>query len=449
MIARWESRELFLLSITAIGLGVGYATYLVGLSFAFGAFVAGMVLSESDFGHQALSDIIPLRDLFGLLFFTSVGMLLNPDFVVEHWRGVLALVLMVGAGKGLIMAILALSFGYGNIIPLAVGLGMFQIGEFSFLLAQRGFSSGALNQEQHWLILCATVISMALTPLLAGLTKPLYGLFKRFAGSSNPLETIHLPDQTLSDHVVVVGGGRVGQHVAKVLKQLEVPFVVIEVNHRRFEECKAARIPAIYGDAGQSLVLEAAGIEQARQLLITAPPIAQAQQIVLQTKRFHPGLDIVARAEGLEQMRVLYGLGVYMVILPELEAGLEIARQALLHLKMSIPVIQQYTDAIRRELYQPLVEGKEDARDFRLLENARNLLELAWEHLPAATSLAGRSLGELEIRRRTGVSVVGVLRKGCFLPNPDADFRFSGGDLVAVMGNAEQLQAFREGFLFP
>jgi CPA2 family monovalent cation:H+ antiporter-2 len=446
MIARWESRELFLLSITAIGLGIGYATYLVGLSFAFGAFVAGMVLSESDFGHQALSDIIPLRDLFGLLFFTSVGMLLNPDFVVEHWRGVLALVLMVGAGKGLIMAVLALAFGYGNIIPLAVGLGMFQIGEFSFLLAQRGFSAGALNQEQHWLILCATVISMALTPLLAGLTRPLHALFKRFAGS-NPLETIHLPKRQLSGHVVVVGGGRVGQHVAKVLQQLEVPFVVIEVNHRRFEECKAARIPAIYGDAGQSLVLEAADIAHARQLLITAPPIAQAQQIVLQVKRFHPGLDIVARAEGLEQMRVLYGLGVYMVILPELEAGLEIARQALLHLKMSIPVIQQYTDAIRRELYQPLVEGEEDARDFRLLKNARNLLELSWEHLTEETSLAGQSLRELEIRRRTGVSVVGVIRQGRFLPNPDADFRFAGGDLVAAMGNAEQLQAFREGFL--
>jgi CPA2 family monovalent cation:H+ antiporter-2 len=445
MIARWESRELFLLSITAIGLGIGYATYLFGLSFAFGAFVAGIVLSESDYGHQALSDIIPLRDLFGLLFFTSVGMLLNPVFFLEHWRIVLGLVFLVGLGKGVIMAVLAKAFGYGNVIPLAVGLGMFQIGEFSFLLAQQGFGSGVLNQDQYWLVLCATVISMFLTPLLSGLTKPAYALFQSYV-QNNPLETINLPGQSLKDHVVVVGGGRVGQHIAKVLKQLEVPFVIIEVNHRRFEECKVAGFPAIYGDASQSLVLNAALIERAQQLLITAPAIIQTQQIVLHVQQFHPGLNIVVRAEGEEQMHSLYRLGVYMVVLPELEAGLEIARQTLLHLKMPIPVIQQYTDSVRKEFYQPLGESGDD-RDLRLLKNARNLLELSWERLATESPLTGHTLREEEIRRRLGVSVVGVVRKGEFIPNPDADFMFITGDLIAAMGNTAQLESFKEYLL--
>ncbi len=446
VIARWESRELFLLSITAIGLGIGYATYLFGLSFAFGAFVAGIVLSESDYGHQALSDIIPLRDLFGLLFFTSVGMLLNPIFLLEHWRIVLGLVLLVGLGKGIIMAILAKGFGYGNVIPLAVGLGMFQIGEFSFLLAQQGFGSGVLNQEQYWLILCATVISMFLTPLLSGLTKPIYALFQNYV-QNNPLETINLPGQSLQDHVVVVGGGRVGQHIAKVLKQLEVPFVIIEVNHRRFEQCKLAGFPTIYGDASHNLVLNAASIERAQQLLITAPVIAQTRQIVLHVQQFHPGLNIVVRAEGEEQMHSLYRLGVYMVVLPELEAGLEIARQTLLHLKMPIPVIQQYTDSVRREFYQPLSESGDDDRDLRLLKNARNLLELSWERLATESPLSGHTLREQEIRRRLGVSVVGVIRKGEFVPNPEADFMFVAGDLVAAMGNTAQLEAFKDYLL--
>ena len=135
-IAHLGSRELFLLAITAIGLGVGYVTYLVGLSFAFGAFVAGMVLSESDYGHQALSDIIPVRDLFGLLFFASVGMLFNPAFVIDHWQEVLILVLIVSVGKGSIFAMLAKIFKYRNVVPLALGLGLFQVGEFSFVLAQ-------------------------------------------------------------------------------------------------------------------------------------------------------------------------------------------------------------------------------------------------------------------------------------------------------------------------
>ncbi len=127
MIARGNSRELFLLTITAIGLGIGYATYLAGLSFAFGAFVAGMVLSESDYGHQALSDIIPLRDLFGLLFFTSVGMLLDPSFLMTYWSEILQLVALIALGKGLILAGIVRGFGYGNVIPLAVGLVCFKL----------------------------------------------------------------------------------------------------------------------------------------------------------------------------------------------------------------------------------------------------------------------------------------------------------------------------------
>ena len=140
-IAGWGSRELFLLAITTIGLGVGYATYLVGLSFALGAFVAGMVLSESDYGYQALSDIVPIRDLFGVLFFASVGMLFDPAFLAAHWLTILGVVVAVGIGKGAIFAAVTRAFGYGNVIPLAAGLGLFQIGEFSFVLARVGGSS--------------------------------------------------------------------------------------------------------------------------------------------------------------------------------------------------------------------------------------------------------------------------------------------------------------------
>ena len=446
MIARWESRELFLLSITAIGLGVGYATYLFGLSFAFGAFIAGIVLSESDYGHQALSDIIPLRDLFGLLFFTSVGMLLNPQFFLEYWESVLGLVILAGLGKGVIMAVLAWLFGYRNIIPLAVGFGMFQIGEFSFLLAQEGYASGALDAAQHGLVLSATVFSMVLTPLISGMTKPLYVLMQR-SSKNNTVETINLPQQALSEHVVVVGGGRVGQHVARVLCQLEVPFVVLEVNHRRFEECKAAGFPTIYGDASQDMVLSAARIQHAGQMLVTAPGVAQAIQIVQRVRQLHPEMHIVVRAEGKEQMHALYGLGVYMVILPELEAGLEIARQTLLHLKMPVTLIQQYTDAIRRELYQPLVEQSEGDLDFALLKHARNLLELSWERLSPDNPMVNCSLRELGIRQRLGVSIVGVIRKGKFLPNPDANFLFKENDLVAAIGNVEQLQSYKAYFV--
>ncbi|MDH3602375.1 MAG: cation:proton antiporter, partial [Candidatus Tectomicrobia bacterium] len=175
-IASWNSRELFLLAITAIGLGIGYTTHLFGLSFALGAFVAGMVLSESDYGHQALSDIIPLRDLFGLLFFASVGMLFNPAFLVAHLKTVLLLVLVITVGKGLIFTALPRLFGYRNVVPLAVGLSLFQVGEFSFVLARVGLNAEAISPELYTLVLTIAIVTIMLTPIVSSLTSPLYAL---------------------------------------------------------------------------------------------------------------------------------------------------------------------------------------------------------------------------------------------------------------------------------
>lgn len=440
IVARWNSRELFVLTITAIGLGIGYSTYLVGLSFAFGAFVAGMVLSESDYGHQALSDIIPLRDLFGLLFFTSVGMLLDPNFLLENYAGVLQLLLLIAIGKGLLMAGIVRSFGYGNVVPLAVGLGMFQIGEFSFVLGQIGFAGGFLNGEQHSYILSATILSMLITPLASGLTAPLYGLKRRML-KTDTLETVNLPQEGLHDHIVIAGGGRVGQHVAQVLMQLEVQFVIIELSHRLIEDCKTCGYPAIYGDASHDVILEAASLDEAKQLLITIPHIATTESIVRYAHRHHPDLNIVVRAEGAEQMKALYEDGVYMVILPELEAGLEIARQALLHLKIPINIIQRFTDSVRRDHYHSDVENENGTRELRLLKSAHELLELTWERVGQESLLVGSSIRDLDIRSRAGVSIVGVLRNGDFTTNPSADFVFQVDDLIAVIGNLAQRTA--------
>jgi CPA2 family monovalent cation:H+ antiporter-2 len=442
IIARWNSRELFLLCVTAIGLGIGYATYLVGLSFPFGAFVAGIVLSESDYGHQALSDIIPLRDLFGLLFFTSVGMLLDPVFLFDNLGDILFMVALVAVGKGVMMGLIARGFGYCNVVPLAVALGMFQIGEFSFLLTQIGFSSGALSQSNYSFVISATIISMVLTPVVSGFTSPLYQWWRRNS-KREALETINLPDSSLKNHIVIAGGGRVGQHVARVLRQLDVPFVIVEAGHRNFEKCKEAQLPAVYGDASNYVVLEAAMIENAQQLLVTIPAAIVAQTIVHHAHQVRPDLNIVVRADGEEQMRALYELGVYMVILPEFEAGLEIARQALLHIDVPVHQIQEYTDAIRRELYQPIMESEDDLHEIWQLKNAREFLELSWEKLEDDNPMVGHNLRQLDLRSKAGVSVVGVIRNGTFVPNPDADCTFASGDYVAAIGNAAQRQLFK------
>ena len=360
-IAGWNSRELFLLSITAIGLGIGYATHLVGLSFALGAFVAGMVLSESDYGHQALSDILPLRDLFGLLFFASVGMLFDPAFLLAHLYEVGVLVVCIMLGKMAIFGILPRCFGYRNVIPLAVALTMFQVGEFSFLLARVGLKAGAIDADLYALVLTTAIATIMLTPVLSGLTAPLYALRRQWF-RFEALQSVNLPERGLRDHVVIAGGGRVGQCVAQVLRRFEVGFVLIELDARRVEQAKAAGWPIISGDASQGVVLEAAGIADARLLLITTPAIVSTQGIVDQVRRLKPDLHIVARAEGLEDMDVLYERGVYEVVQPEFEAGLEITRQALVHLDLPAIEIQNFTDAIHREHYAPLYQPPTDSR---------------------------------------------------------------------------------------
>ena len=442
-IVGWNSRELFLLAITAIGLGIGYVTHLTGLSFALGAFVTGMVLSESDYSHQALSDIIPLRDIFGLLFFTSVGMLLDPAFLFSHWDTILLLVFLVAAGKGLIFAALARLFKYGNVVPLAVGLGLFQIGEFSFVLARTGLAAGAITSDMFVLILTSAVISMMLTPFISGLTAPLYALRKRWF-RHEPLQTINLPGSGLDAHVVVAGGGRVGQHVAQVLQHLGISFVVIELDYRRFEQGKAAGFPLIYGDASQKIVLEAAQIEAAHLLLITTPAMVIAQAIVLQARQLNPELEILARAEGVEQMKALYEQGANHVVQPEFEAGLEITRQVLLHLHLPATEILKYTDGVRRDLYAPLHENLDGFERIALFQNAASLLELNWLTLDPVSHFNGCTIGELEIRTQTGASVVGVIRKGTLHPNPGPEFRFAQGDAVAVMGRPEAYDAFEK-----
>ncbi len=442
-IAQWNSRELFILAVTAIGLGIGYVTFLSGLSFALGAFVAGMILSESDYSHQALSDIIPLRDIFGLLFFTSIGMLLDPSFLLEHWRIILMLVLLVAFGKGIIFAALACLFKYGNVVPLAVSLGLFQIGEFSFVLARTGLASKSIPHEMYSLVLSMTIISMIFTPLVSGLTAPLYSLRRRWF-KHEPLLTINLPESGLHDHVIIAGGGRIGQHVAQVLKDLKLSFVLIELDHFRVEQAKLAGFPVIYGDASQEIVLAAAYLKKACLLLITIPATVVAQAIILQGRQLKPSLHILARAEGLETMKALYERGASQVVQPEFEAGLEMTRQALLHLHVPENEILRYLDTIRRDLYTSFLKNLDEYQRIVLLKSAGSLLELNWLIIEPGSRLCDHTIGELGIRTRTGASVVGVVRSGNLYTNPGPDFRLAQGDMAAIIGKSEQFNALQK-----
>jgi CPA2 family monovalent cation:H+ antiporter-2 len=363
-VSRWNSRELFLLTVVGLGLGIGYATYKVGLSFAFGAFVAGMVLSESDYAHQALSDIIPLRDIFGLLFFASVGMLLEPRFVQENLPLVLGLAAAVSITKGLVCAGVGWAFGYRNVVPLALGLTMFQAGEFAFVIGRVGVGTGGIGTELYAVIMSVTLVTMFLTPFVSRATAPVYS-FVKSRRRGEPVLTINIAHDELHDHVVMAGAGHMGRAVAGVLRRLGLPGVAIELDQHRLETCRAAGLAVIYGDASHPVVLKAAGLDRACVLLITTPSPVVTLAIARYARQLLPELHIVARAESEELAEDLHELGVHEVVLPQMEAGLEVTRQALLHLQVPDQQIERFADEVRREFYRPL---RADAGDGTSLE---------------------------------------------------------------------------------
>jgi CPA2 family monovalent cation:H+ antiporter-2 len=282
---------------------------------------------------------------------------------------------------------------------------------------------------------------MALTPLVSGQTARLYSLFrKRFR--HEPLETINLPAKGLEGHVVVAGGGRVGSQVGTIMRRAGLTCVIIELDHRLVEHARRAGSAVIYGDAGHELVLEAARIGSARLLVVTTPDVITARSIITNARRLNRKIDVVARTSDTGFLEAFSEMGVTDVVLPEFETGLEMSRQALVHLGVPAPEIQRQTESLRSDLFAPFLGPAEKYRTLSQLRSAEGQLDLRWVSVPAESPLADRTIGEARIRETTGASVVGVLREGRLQANPDPDFRFRAGDLAAAIGTEAALQAF-------
>jgi CPA2 family monovalent cation:H+ antiporter-2 len=346
----WGSRELFLVAVVAIGVGVGYATQLAGLSFALGAFVAGLILSESEFSHQALSDVVPVRDIFGLLFFVSVGMLLDPSYALAHAGRVAVAVVLIVLGKAIILGGVARAFGYVNMAPWIVGLGLAQIGEFSFVLARGGLGLGALSRATYDLVLTSTILTMALSPLVSAMALPLGRAWRRRRPSRGPAPASPL-GEIPEDHAIIAGYGRTGKAAAWALHAAGIPLLVIELDHSIYADAVAEGLDGIWGDATSGEILHAAGVGRARVLVVTLPGQANVRLAVERARRLNPQLAVVARASGSEDLAVLMRLGATAVVQPEFEGGLEMVRHALTRCTDDEPGVRRTINEVREGYY--------------------------------------------------------------------------------------------------
>jgi len=353
-VAAGRSRELFLLTVVCLCLGAAFGSYHFGLSAALGAFLAGLLVSGSDYAHQALADIRPLRDIFAILFFVSLGMLVDLSFISENPWEVAAVVVAIVLGKFLITGAVARVFGYSTKTTLFVGSGLFQIGEFSFVLAALALELEIISGDLYSLTLAAALITMLMTPFAMGLTSSLYNRAvqsqrgaRLLAGRLDPVELEER--KQLINHAVICGYGRVAQNLGTVLERRGFSYLIIDLDPRVIESARERGIPSIYGDASNPDILARAELERAKVLVITFPDPIAARLAAAHARNINSRINMVARVHRDEDTEVLRKLGVAELVRPELEAGLEIIRHTLQRFGLTMQEIQYIINTLREE----------------------------------------------------------------------------------------------------
>lgn len=450
-VAHTRSRELFILAILAISVGIALgASQLFGVSLALGAFVAGAVVSESPLSHRIASDLLPFREAFSVLFFVSIGMLLNPHYLVGHIQPVLILTSLVVFGKYLVSGVWVMSSQRPAKTALVVAAGSSQIGEFSFILGQTGLNLGLLDQDQYSLILASALLSILANPLMlrsvapmeTGLRKirPLWRWLNRHGEAQEPV------DASVSNHVVIVGYGRVGTHTVDVLGQLNIPYLVVDNRIERIERLNKKGVPTLLGDTANSDILSHAALNRARLLVVTLPEEAATALTVAAAKDLAPQLPIIARACTRAGVKKLSDLGATLVIHPELEGGLQVIRHTLMNLGFPIQEVRHYAETVRKEHYDALVKPQGEHDALRDMLDATNLMDITWRKLTPDSSLVGLSLAQSAIRKRTGANLVAVMRDGHLQMNPSMEIVFQMEDRLGLLGNKEQLETVERLF---
>ena len=358
IVARSGSRELFTLSVLALALGIAFgAVTLFGVSFALGAFFAGVVLSESDLSHRAAAEMLPLQDAFAVLFFVSVGMLFDPTILVRAPLSVLVVVAIIVVGKSVAAFAIVAAFGYPLATALTVSASLAQIGEFSFILAGLGLSLGLLPPAGRDLILAGALLSITLNPFVFVGADRLGAWLARTArvraqrqetAVPPPPAAVGAAGEPLLNHAVIVGFGRVGEAVGRALATWDLPHVLVELDRRRAEELRARGLSVVYGDAAMPGILAAAGVARARLLIITVADRYQALRILELARADNPAIEAVVRTRYETEVEHLEQAGAGLVVCAEREVALGVMTYALRRMGLSEGETRLFVQSSRR-----------------------------------------------------------------------------------------------------
>lgn len=441
-VAKARSREMFLLSILGICFFMTWFAHVNGLSPAIGALLAGLVISRSEFSHEALGNVLPFRDALMSLFFVSIGMLMDLKFLVREplmiLVGVAALVVIkasVGFGTGLVLRL-----PLRTVIMLAAALS--QVGELSFVIAQSAYSKGLVSEVLYQGFLVLSVVSMGMTPVLIRWGRVLAQRAARWDGWPKWLlgvEGATEANSGISGHLIIVGFGLNGRNLARAANAAGIPYVVVEMNPRTVRAERAKGEAILYGDASLEPVLEAAGIESARCLVVVINDPGAVRGIVRLGRRRNPGVHIIVRTRYVEEVDSLYRLGADEVIPEEFETSIEIFTRVLRRYLVPEEELERMVSEIRAEGYEMLRRQSSSRPSVCDLGSLEVGLEVRSLRVGPGALACGRSLSELDLRRAYGATVVAVVRGGEFIVDPDPSQPIQEGDVLVVLGRAERI----------
>lgn len=443
-VVKTRSRELFVITIILLCIGTAFLTSKLGLSLALGAFLAGIVISESEYASQAISDILPFKESFTGLFFISVGMLMNIEFLAANFAMVIAVVFAILILKSIIGMISSYIAGQSLRVSMQTGFYISQIGEFSFVLAVAGKAAGLLTEYAYQMFLSSSVLTMLFTPFIAGVSPSVSAwlvskpMLKRLEQVKKSREKGSYPAKK-SGHVIIVGFGVNGSNLARVLKESGIPYTVLEMNANTVKKMKKKGEPIYYGDGTSSEILHKMGIQRASVLVVAISDPAATRRIVQISRHENPALYIIVRTRYVAEVDELIRLGANEVIPEEFETSIEIFSRVLHHYHVPKNVITEHIDNIRQGSYSVLrtveLPRKHLAERYEFLKG----IETETYLIKKGSHVSGHSIKELHLRAETGVTIIAVQRGDEVHQNPSPDFVLKSGDVLLLIGKRKDI----------
>ncbi|MCI0617025.1 cation:proton antiporter [bacterium] len=436
-VVQLRNRDVFLITILFICLGTAYATSSMGLSLAIGAFIAGLVISESVYSHQILSEILPFRDIFNAIFFVSVGMLLDFPLFLQNWSAGLLTASSILIGKAALILLILLISKITFRISWITAFCLAQVGEFSLLLAQEGNTYKLLPENVYQIFLSSSILTMILTPFVILLAAPIGLRIQRMLKQS--LDHEEPGKQMLKDHLVIIGFGLNGKNLARVVRDIGIPFLVVELNSRLVKDAHKENIPVLFGDATRKEVLQLAGVQNARVVAIAISDMSATRSVVAMVRNLSPNAVILVRTRYVAEVDSLMRLGADTVIPEEFETSIEIFSRVLEQYNIPDHLIDQQVAVIRSGSYG-MLRGLSLTQE-RLLKITELFLKSTVQQVVIGTDSPAKnqSLQELELRKETGASVIAIVRGEDVINNPGGDFRLQENDVVVLWGAHAQL----------